>query len=120
MKPIVSFRRMEDGTREDYLLLDQSERDYAVGLPERVLDTLRELKIDERTFVLFTSDNGGTPRAFYIGVDAGAARMAVCLAPSGLVGCCIERDVDLRRAVTLRNLARHLLESVFPKFWAAA
>jgi molecular chaperone DnaK (HSP70) len=27
---------------------------------------------------------GGTPRAFYIGVDAGAARMAVCLAPSGL------------------------------------
>jgi hypothetical protein len=24
-KPVVSFRRMEDGTREDYLLLDRSE-----------------------------------------------------------------------------------------------
>jgi predicted HD phosphohydrolase len=43
MSQIVSFRRMEDGTREDYLLLDQSERDYAVGLPDRVLDGLRRL-----------------------------------------------------------------------------
>jgi len=39
----VSFRRMQDGTREDYLLLDQSERDYAVGLPDRVLGALRRL-----------------------------------------------------------------------------
>ena len=29
----------------------------------RVLDTLRELGLSENTFVLFTSDNGGTPRA---------------------------------------------------------
>jgi arylsulfatase A len=36
------------------------EVDWSVG---RVLDTLRELKLDGRTFVLFTSDNGGTPRA---------------------------------------------------------
>jgi predicted HD phosphohydrolase len=43
MSQIVSFRKMEDGTREDYLLLDQSERDYAVGLPDRVLDGLRRL-----------------------------------------------------------------------------
>jgi predicted HD phosphohydrolase len=43
MSQMVSFRRMEDGTREDYLLLDQSERDYAVGLPDRVLDGLRRL-----------------------------------------------------------------------------
>jgi predicted HD phosphohydrolase len=43
MKKMVSFRRMEDGTREDYLLLDQSERDYAVGLPDRVLAALRKL-----------------------------------------------------------------------------
>jgi predicted HD phosphohydrolase len=43
MSPIVSFRRMEDGTREDYLLLDQSERDYARGLPDRVLHGLRQL-----------------------------------------------------------------------------
>src|ERR687897_1834660 len=34
---------MEDGTREDYLLLDQSERDYAAGLPDRVLAALRKL-----------------------------------------------------------------------------
>ncbi|HPA18757.1 MAG TPA: sulfatase [Verrucomicrobiae bacterium] len=36
------------------------EVDWSVG---RVLDTLRELKIDARTLVLFTSDNGGTARA---------------------------------------------------------
>jgi predicted HD phosphohydrolase len=43
MKSIVSFRRMEDGTREDYLLLDKSERDYAVALPDHVLEALRKL-----------------------------------------------------------------------------
>ena len=35
---MVSFRRMEDGTREDYLLLDESERGYAAGLADRVLE----------------------------------------------------------------------------------
>jgi predicted HD phosphohydrolase len=39
----VSFHRMEEGTREDYLLLDQSERDYARTLPERILSSLRKL-----------------------------------------------------------------------------
>jgi arylsulfatase A-like enzyme len=34
------------------------EVDWSVG---RVLDTLRDLKLDEKTLVLFTSDNGGTP-----------------------------------------------------------
>ncbi len=34
---------MEDGTREDYLLLDESERRYAETLPERVLESLRKL-----------------------------------------------------------------------------
>jgi predicted HD phosphohydrolase len=43
MSQRVSFRRMQDGTREDYVLLDQSERDYAVGLPDRVLAGLRKL-----------------------------------------------------------------------------
>jgi len=38
MSEMVSFRRMQDGTREDYLLLDRSERDYAAGLPDRVLE----------------------------------------------------------------------------------
>jgi arylsulfatase A len=35
------------------------EVDWSVG---RVLDTLRELKLAERTLVIFTSDNGGTTR----------------------------------------------------------
>jgi len=35
------------------------EVDWSVG---RVLDTLRELKLDAKTLVIFTSDNGGTPR----------------------------------------------------------
>ncbi len=36
------------------------EVDGSVG---QVLDTLRELKLDRNTLVIFTSDNGGTPRA---------------------------------------------------------
>ena len=43
MKRLVSFRRMQDGTREDYLLLDEAERRYAEGLGERVLEGLRKL-----------------------------------------------------------------------------
>jgi predicted HD phosphohydrolase len=43
MKEMVSFRRMKDGTREDYELLDRSERAYAVGLPDRILAALRRL-----------------------------------------------------------------------------
>jgi predicted HD phosphohydrolase len=43
MNRTVSFRRMEDGTREDYLLLDESERRYATGLAERVLESLQRL-----------------------------------------------------------------------------
>jgi arylsulfatase A-like enzyme len=36
------------------------EVDWSVG---QVLDTVRELKLDRNTLVIFTSDNGGTPRA---------------------------------------------------------
>lgn len=43
MSPLVSFTRMEDGTREDYELLDQSERDYAQHLPDNVLAALKKL-----------------------------------------------------------------------------
>jgi predicted HD phosphohydrolase len=43
MSRLVSFRRMEDGTREDYLLLDESERRYAEGLAERVLESMQKL-----------------------------------------------------------------------------
>jgi len=40
---IVSFQRMEDGTREDYELLDRSEREYALGLPDTILGALSKL-----------------------------------------------------------------------------
>ncbi len=36
------------------------ECDWMVG---QVIDTVRELKLDANTLILFTSDNGGTPRA---------------------------------------------------------
>jgi predicted HD phosphohydrolase len=40
----VSFTRMKDGTREDYLLLEAAERQHAEGLVERILDQLRRLE----------------------------------------------------------------------------
>ncbi|HVH83719.1 MAG TPA: HD domain-containing protein [Steroidobacteraceae bacterium] len=43
MSRVVSFRAMQDGTREDYLLLDESERAYAAGLADRVLEGLARL-----------------------------------------------------------------------------
>ncbi len=43
MQRTVSFRQMKDGTREDYELLDRSEREHARGLPERVLAAVRRL-----------------------------------------------------------------------------
>jgi predicted HD phosphohydrolase len=43
MNRLVSFTQMKAGTREDYLLLDKSEREFALGLPGRVLAALREL-----------------------------------------------------------------------------
>lgn len=46
------------------------EVDASVG---RVLDTLRELKLAERTFVFFTSDNGGTGRAVNAPLRGGKA-----------------------------------------------
>jgi predicted HD phosphohydrolase len=43
MNRIVSFRRMEDGTRADYELLDRSEREYARQLPEHIIAGLSRL-----------------------------------------------------------------------------
>lgn len=42
--PQVSFTRMKDGTREDYLLLERLEEAYVAGLPERILSALRGLE----------------------------------------------------------------------------
>ncbi|GAC1677928.1 MAG: HD domain-containing protein [Steroidobacteraceae bacterium] len=41
--PVVSFHRMEDGTREDYELLERGEREYVRALPDRILAALRKL-----------------------------------------------------------------------------
>jgi predicted HD phosphohydrolase len=43
MSKTVSFTRMENGTREDYELLDRSERDYAKQLPDHILASLMKL-----------------------------------------------------------------------------
>ena len=43
MSQVVSFRAMKDGTKEDYVLLDASEKKYAEGLADRVLEALRRL-----------------------------------------------------------------------------
>ena len=43
MSRTVSFLQMKDGTKEDYLLLDESEREYARHLPEKILGAVREL-----------------------------------------------------------------------------
>ena len=48
MNRIVSFRQMKDGTKEDYVLLDESERSYALGLADRVLESLRGWTIRSR------------------------------------------------------------------------
>jgi predicted HD phosphohydrolase len=40
---VVSFTRMEDGTREDYELLDAAERDHVRALPDHVLGALMKL-----------------------------------------------------------------------------
>jgi predicted HD phosphohydrolase len=43
MRKTVGFRAMKDGTRADYLLLDAAEREYARGLPARILAALGNL-----------------------------------------------------------------------------
>ena len=40
----VNFTRMEDGTREEYEFLDRLEDEFKVGLPVRILDSLRKLE----------------------------------------------------------------------------
>jgi len=43
MSRVVSFRQMKDGTKEDYELLDEAEKRYALGLADRVLESLVKL-----------------------------------------------------------------------------
>lgn len=39
----VEFIRMEDGTREEYEFLDKMEDEYKLGLPDRIMESLRKL-----------------------------------------------------------------------------
>jgi predicted HD phosphohydrolase len=43
LKRLVSFHRMQDGTRADYELLDRAERDHARHLPDNILAALAKL-----------------------------------------------------------------------------
>jgi len=42
--PQVSFRQMKDGTREDYVLLDELEEAFNQGLVDRLMQALRNLE----------------------------------------------------------------------------
>src|SRR5690606_17925390 len=44
MMETVSFTRMEDGTVEDYALLDRLEKKHVARLPDRILAALRGLE----------------------------------------------------------------------------
>ena len=46
----VSFCKMEDGTREDYEMIDRHERDYARGLPDKVIAALNSLQAGQGGF----------------------------------------------------------------------
>lgn len=41
---MVNFTRMQDGTREEYELLDRLEKEYIAGLPGRIMESLRKLE----------------------------------------------------------------------------
>ena len=67
----VNFIHMEDGTREDYALLDRLEDEYNAQLPERILDGLRRL---EHSFSGYKIDRlqhslQGATRAYRAGED---------------------------------------------------
>ena len=60
---------------------------------------------------LATRIKGGTPRAFYVGVDASGSRYAVCLAPAGLDdGARVQLERDFR-LVTNRPVSFRLYSS---------
>lgn len=40
----VTFRQMKDGTREEYVFLEQLEDNFNQGLVDRLLDALRRLE----------------------------------------------------------------------------
>ena len=67
----VSFRRMEDGTREDYEFLDRSEREYARGLADSVLAAVNKLDHTLQGYPLSRLEHSlqAATRAFKDGAD---------------------------------------------------
>jgi len=43
MAEVAQFRQMIDGTRADYELIGRHEHEYALSLPDRILDSLKRL-----------------------------------------------------------------------------
>ena len=64
MNRVVSFKRMQDGTREDYELLERYERDYVQKLPDRILDCARGTQAFPRRL------SGEPARSFVAGCHA--------------------------------------------------
>ncbi len=117
---LASFLHRHGAARVDAVLFNGGAMTPA-ALRDRVLDQLaawqpeprpRELHADAPELAvavgaahfglvrrgLAARIRGGTPRAFYLGVDAAGAAMAVCLAPKGLdegSGVELDRDFDL-------------------------
>jgi predicted HD phosphohydrolase len=44
--PTVAFTQMKDGTREEYLMLEEAEHAYIAGMPDRLLRELASQEVD--------------------------------------------------------------------------
>ena len=71
MSDLVSFLKMEDGTREEYEMLDRHERNYARGLPDKVLNALGALDVGMGGYRLSRLDHSlqTATRAMHDGAD---------------------------------------------------
>jgi predicted HD phosphohydrolase len=69
---VVGFTRMQDGTREDYRLLESHERDYLQQLPDRILAALEKLRHSYGGYPLSRLDHSlqAATRATNDGADA--------------------------------------------------
>ena len=67
----VSFRQMQYGTKEDYLLLEEAARDYAARLADRVLEALCKLdrSFDGYPVSRFEHSRQAATRALQDGAD---------------------------------------------------
>ena len=54
---VTTFTRMEDGTKEEYDLLEVYEKKYAEGLPDRIMAALRQLGQSMQGFAISRLDH---------------------------------------------------------------